>query len=131
MKPNRLKLHALALVASLLTVPTLFAHEGRDHAKKDAPASGQLVAPTEKDAAWLAQARSAYPLKTCVVSGDEFGGEMGEVIDRIYREKDKPDRLIRFCCDGCLEDFEKDPAEFLSKLDKPDESKSGHSKHQH
>ena len=31
--------------------------------------------------------------------------------------KGKPDRLVIFCCDGCNEDFLKEPAPFLAKLE--------------
>ncbi len=89
-----------------------------DQAKPTAqPAAGQLVAPTEKDAAWLAKARADYPLKTCLVSGDEFGGAMGEAIERIYRQAGQPDRLIRFCCKDCVNDFNENPAKYLKALD--------------
>ena len=62
----------------------------------EAPA-GELVAPTDKDAAWLTAARAAYPLKTCVVSEEELGG-MGVPVEFIYRQAGQPDRLARFCC---------------------------------
>ena len=29
----------------------------------------------------------------------------------------QPDRLVRFCCDGCPDDFMKDPAKYLKQLD--------------
>jgi hypothetical protein len=34
----------------------------------------------------------------------------------IYREAGKPDWLVMFCCDGCEEDFMKEPAKYLAKL---------------
>ena len=46
-----------------------------------------------------------YTLKTCVVSGDKLG-EMGDPFVYTYK-----DREIKFCCKGCLKDFNKDPAE--------------------
>lgn len=52
-----------------------------------------------------------YPLKTCVVSGGELGG-MGDPIEYIHNN-----RLIRFCCKGCIGKFEKDAANYLKKLD--------------
>jgi hypothetical protein len=57
-----------------------------------------------------------YPLKTCVVS-DEPLGSMGEYVNYVHKEAGKPDRVIRFCCDGCIDDFKKEPAKFLAKLD--------------
>lgn len=57
-----------------------------------------------------------YPLKTCVVS-DEPLGSMGETTTYTHREAGKPDRVIRFCCEGCVEDFRQSPEKFLKKLD--------------
>ena len=70
-----------------------------------------------KDAKINAGAKTDYPLATCVVSGDKLGGDMGAPVDYIYKEKGKPDRLVRFCCKDCIGDFEKDPAKYLKKLD--------------
>ncbi len=56
-----------------------------------------------------------YPLKTCVVSGEEFGGSMGAPLDLVVAN-----RLIRICCKGCRKDLEKTPAEFLAKVDLAD-----------
>jgi hypothetical protein len=79
-------------------------------------AAGRLDEPTEKDAAWLAKARAEYPLKTCVIS-DEKLGSMGETTDLIYRQDGAPDRLVRFCCESCIKDFNKDPAAALKRID--------------
>jgi hypothetical protein len=58
----------------------------------------------------------AYPLTTCIVA-DEKLGEMGKPYDYVHKEDGKPDRLVRFCCKGCLPDFKKDPAKYLKRLD--------------
>ena len=58
-----------------------------------------------------------YPLTTCVVSGDKLDGDMGAPFDYIYQEAGKPDRLVRFCCKNCVEDFKKDPAKYLKMID--------------
>lgn len=117
MKIHRITLGLLALLAGLAAGSVAIAHDGKDHANKVTPTTPELVAPTDQDAAWLAKARESYPLKTCPVSGDGLGGDMGETIDRIYREKDKPDRLVRFCCESCMDDFKKDPAQYLKLID--------------
>lgn len=65
-----------------------------------------------------------YPLKSCVVS-DEPLGSMGDAIKYTHREAGKPDRLVLFCCEGCIEDFKGDPAKFLAKLDAAAKAKSG------
>ncbi len=53
-----------------------------------------------------------YPVNTCVVSGMKLGS-MGEPIDYVHKN-----RLVRFCCKGCIPKFEKDPDQYLAKLDK-------------
>ncbi len=80
---------------------------------------GQLVRVTaQTDATWLAKAQAAYPLKTCAVTGDELdSGAMGKPQDFIYRQAGKPDRLVRFCCADCTEDFAKAPAKYLKQID--------------
>lgn len=63
-----------------------------------------------------ADPKSSYPLTTCVVS-DEKLGEMGDAVDYLHHEAGKPDRLVRFCCKHCIDDFKKDPAKYLQKID--------------
>lgn len=61
-------------------------------------------------------AAPAYPLTTCVVSGEALG-EMGKPVDYVYKEEGKPDRVVKFCCKMCVGKFKKDPAKYLEKLD--------------
>ena len=42
---------------------------------------------------------------------------MGGPVDYFYKVAGQPDRLIRFCCNDCVKDFEKEPAKFLAKID--------------
>jgi hypothetical protein len=63
------------------------------------------------DAAYVKAQTAAYPLKTCIVSGEDLAG-MGETGDKLYGT-----RLVRFCCSSCTESFEKDPTPYLKKLD--------------
>ncbi len=58
----------------------------------------------------------AYPLTTCVVSGDKLG-EMGKPVEYTCKQAGQPDRLILLCCKDCIADFEKEPAKYLAKLD--------------
>ena len=51
-----------------------------------------------------------YPIKTCVVSGEELGS-MGESLDMMYGH-----RLVRLCCKGCLRSYKKDPAATVAKI---------------
>ena len=41
---------------------------------------------------------------------------MGEAVPYIHRVAGQPDRVIFVCCEGCIEDFNKEPAKFLAKL---------------
>lgn len=52
-----------------------------------------------------------YPLKTCLVSGEEFGGAMGPAFVFTHEGQE-----IKLCCKSCKPKFEKDPAKYLSKL---------------
>jgi YHS domain-containing protein len=53
-----------------------------------------------------------YPLDRCIVSGDEFGGDMGEPVVTVYKGRE-----IKFCCKDCVKDFEKNPEKFVKKID--------------
>ena len=55
--------------------------------------------------------RDAYPLKTCAVGGSDLGS-MGEPFELVFEN-----RLVRLCCDGCLEDFHADPHKYMAILD--------------
>ena len=85
-----------------------------------APAAGGgqlLAAKTAAAPDWLAKEIAAYPLQNCTVSGDKLGGSMGPAQDYVWRVAGQPDRLVRFCCNDCLEDFQKTPAKFLAMID--------------
>src|ERR1035438_948567 len=69
-----------------------------------------ILVDDKTDKAWLSDARAKYPIDTCVVSGERLDDHAeSKRLDIIYREPGKPDRLVRFCCKGCITDFEKDP----------------------
>lgn len=65
------------------------------------------------DEAIVRQQKPLYPVDTCVVSGEKFGGDMGEPVDYVH-----DNRLVRFCCKSCIKKFTKEPAKHLAKLDK-------------
>ncbi|HEY1084327.1 MAG TPA: TRASH domain-containing protein [Prosthecobacter sp.] len=54
---------------------------------------------------------ATYPLKTCVVSGEEFGGAMGKPVKVTHEGTD-----VYLCCKSCLKDFKKDPAKYTQKV---------------
>ena len=83
------------------------------------------------DAAVVEVQAKKYPGKRCVVSGEEFGGDMGDPIDHVIGN-----RMVRLCCSGCVKKLRKDPLKYLSMLetrkspdDKPDDSESKPHKH--
>jgi len=136
----KLSLPSILMSTALLVGAPLSAqtpHDAHHGAKKATPAAaGKLVPVTEKEAAWAAKERKTYPLDVCVTS-DEKLGSMGKSPEYIYRVDGKPDRLVVLCCDGCEEDFTKEPAKYTAKLDaaakakgtaskKPDGAKSSH-----
>ena len=110
----------LLLSSALLAVAPLAAQKASDPAPvanhEPTVGPGKLVPVTEKEAAWAAKERKIYPLTVCVSSGEPLGS-MGKAPEYIYRVDGKPDRLVLFCCSGCEEDFMKDPAKHLAKLD--------------
>jgi len=61
----------------------------------------------------IAQQGPAYPLPTCVVTGEKLGG-MGAPVDYVFQG-----RLVRFCCSGCIGKFEADPFAYLKKIPAP------------
>ena len=59
----------------------------------------------------LTESTDAYPLEHCIISGQKLGS-MGDPV--VY---DHNGREIRFCCQGCVGAFEKDPDNSLKKMD--------------
>jgi hypothetical protein len=59
-----------------------------------------------------------YPLETCVVSDEEFGGDMGEPF--IFAHKN---REVKICCKGCKKDFDKTPAKYIKKMEAAEKKK--------
>ncbi|MBT8486079.1 MAG: hypothetical protein KJO43_10905, partial [Phycisphaerae bacterium] len=53
-----------------------------------------------------------YPIDTCIVAGSTLGS-MGDPVNLVYKN-----RLVRFCCAGCLPKFTADPAKYFMALDK-------------
>lgn len=57
-----------------------------------------------------------YPLKTCLVSDEKFDHD-GKPFAYTYKQAGHPDRVLLFCCEDCVKDFEKEPAKFVKKYD--------------
>lgn len=62
-----------------------------------------------------AKARADYPTPLCVVSGEHL--EAGNIVEFVYKQDGKPDRLVRLCCHKCEKRFKASPAKYLEKLD--------------
>ena len=58
-----------------------------------------------------------YPLKTCVVSGEKFGGDMGDPYIFTHQGRE-----IKLCCKSCLKDFNKEPAKYIKKLEEAEKA---------
>ena len=57
-------------------------------------------------------------LKTCPVSGEKLGADMGKPYVFVYEGQE-----VKLCCSMCKGDFKKDPAKYLAKIraaDQPD-----------
>ncbi len=52
----------------------------------------------------------AYPLQTCVVSGEKLG-EMGTPVKVISDGTE-----VQLCCKSCIKDFDKEPAKFVKMV---------------
>ena len=86
-------------------------HDADGHDHTHAEGGSTDVAATVTDASESsATTEVSYPLKTCVVSGEELGS-MGEAVS--YEHEGT---VIKVCCDHCLPDVKKDPAKFVAMV---------------
>lgn len=53
----------------------------------------------------------AYPLSTCLVSGEAFGVH-GPAYSFVHQGRE-----IKLCCRDCLKEFQKAPAKYLARLE--------------
>jgi YHS domain-containing protein len=97
-KRSALLMTMLAFFVSMPLFAQMHQHEGMQMKTADAMDS-------------KAADKGAYPLDYCIVSGEKLGS-MSEPITYDYNGRD-----IKFCCQGCLETFKKDPATYTKKLD--------------
>src|ERR1051325_5384784 len=54
----------------------------------------------------------SYPLKTCVVSDEKLGGDMGDPYVFVHEGRE-----VKLCCKSCLKDFKKDTAKYIKKIE--------------
>jgi hypothetical protein len=50
-------------------------------------------------------------LKTCPVSGEKLGGDMGKPYVFVYKGQE-----VKLCCPMCTKDFNKEPAKYLKLI---------------
>jgi len=72
------------------------------------------------DQAVIDKQKDGYPLDTCVVSGGKLGA-MGDPVEYVFA-----DRLVRFCCGGCIKTFEKEPLKYTARIDEAAAAKGSH-----
>src|SRR5947208_4390514 len=58
-----------------------------------------------------------YPLKTCIVSDEKLGGDMGDPYVFTHEGRE-----IKLCCKSCLKDFNKDTAKYVKKLEEAEKN---------
>jgi YHS domain-containing protein len=58
----------------------------------------------------VVHAADAYPLTTCVVSGEKLN-EMGPPVVINYKGTE-----VHFCCNSCIKKFNANPDQYLAKL---------------
>jgi YHS domain-containing protein len=96
--------------------PIVMMHEGREVRLCCKGCIRKFEADAEKyfekiDEAIVKDQLPHYPLTTCPVSQEALGS-MGEPVNLVYNN-----RLVRFCCKGCVRQFKKAPADYLAELD--------------
>ncbi|MBL9114362.1 MAG: hypothetical protein JNJ83_05095 [Verrucomicrobiaceae bacterium] len=69
-----------------------------------------LAACSAPEAVSAAEKAKAYPLKTCLVSGNDLDS-MGGPVTKVYNGQE-----IKFCCKPCVKKFEANQAKYLAKL---------------
>jgi hypothetical protein len=83
------------LFFALCAAPVLLA-EDKEPPKQEKPADKE-------------KAKAEYPLKTCVVSGEDLGDKP---VDFDYKG-----RTIKLCCKGCIKKFNAEPDKYIKILD--------------
>ena len=76
--------------------------DGHNHGDGHDHGDGKQVAVSNDD---------GYPLMTCLVEGSKLGS-MGKPFVHMHEGV-----TVKFCCEGCLEDFNKEPEKYLAKLE--------------
>jgi YHS domain-containing protein len=96
--------------------PIVYNHNGREIKFCCAACIKQFEADPAKyvskiDAAIVKQQTPHYPLSTCIVAGGKLVG-MGKTVDYVYNN-----RLVRFCCAGCISEFKANAEKYIAEID--------------
>jgi YHS domain-containing protein len=84
-------------------------------ATKKAPETAEAPAAKKGSSRHVAKKEpkpKAYPLKTCLVTGDGLD-EMDEKVSTVYNGQ-----TFEFCCKPCLKKFNKNPEKYVKALEK-------------
>lgn len=73
--------------------------------------SGTAADPSPAPSDATAAAGDAYPLTTCVVSGEPLDAMGGPHV------VEHEGRTVKLCCKDCVKDFQADPQAFLAQID--------------
>ncbi len=71
------------------------------------------------DDAGHAAAVTSYPFDTCIISGEAFGGEIGDPVVITHEGRE-----VKFCCKSCVKTFTKEPAKYAAIIDHGIEAKA-------
>lgn len=74
--------------------------------------AGLVMAAESEVGAGEKAGKDAYPLKICIVSGEQLGS-MGDPFVYEYEGRE-----VRFCCPGCVKRFEQHPEAYMNRMDK-------------
>ena len=80
--------------------------------RSEEPGQAHQGARDEAATSQLAEVSFSYPIDICIVS-DEKLGSMGDPVTLMH-----DGREIKLCCNGCVNEFEAEPAKFIEKFDK-------------
>ncbi len=103
----------LSLTAAAVALAGCGSEEKKIVVEKPASSAAPATTPAAPSASTPAAkpAAGAYPLDTCVVSGEKLGS-MGDPV--VY---DHEGTEVRFCCPSCVKEFKKDPKKYLAALE--------------
>ena len=109
MKNSNQYLLLAACAAAALTLANVATADVSNTASSSMPSCCGRIAP----APVAETSTNAVPdlLKTCPVSGEKLGGDMGKPYVFAYKGQE-----VKLCCKGCKKDFDKNPEKYLKLI---------------